>query len=103
PRGQAASELDPAVDDDSVVEDEDGDERIEAANDYRPSSAALSFIHTASSVHCTVAFATYAKVRVDDHDEWQRNPSGAIHVSLDANTPVRNLDVAGAQVRVHSR
>ncbi|TFD25166.1 helicase-related protein [Cryobacterium lyxosi] len=103
PRGRAAS--DPDVDvNDGDVGSEDGDEAIESANDWHPSSAALSFIHNGDSLECKTAFATYAK---EDNDgpgsSWRRSPVLLPAFFLSPAKTFYVPEVPGARVRVTSR
>lgn len=103
PRGRAAT--DPDVDvNDGEVGSEDGDEAIEAANDWHPSSAALSFIHDGDSLECAAAFATYTK---EDNEgpgsSWRRTPVILPPFSLSPSKSFFVPEVAGARVRVTSR
>jgi hypothetical protein len=55
---------------------------IESASEWRPSSAAISFIHDGAQVSCTLGFATYSEVDTEKPSKWARRPEELITVVL---------------------
>lgn len=102
------AEPDTALDDARDVDDDDPDELV-AASTWRPASMAVSFLHDAPLIECSVFAATYGRVESalkdataavgvddaaaavdavdegDERDSWVREPLHASHVVLDAD------------------
>jgi hypothetical protein len=100
PRGAAA----PRLDGDVLGEDEhdDGlDAPIELANAWNPASAAISFLHDGSHLHCRVSAGRYRRVPGGD---WARTPLTEPPVTLDPHTaPVTVLGGAAVLKAVWRR
>ena len=95
PEALIASEHDHAGDDDSNHELEadvaDGElddvaSAVPLAEDWRPSSAAISFVTDGSSVLCDFAGGTYVPVDVDGPPSWRRTPFAFHDVELSADS-----------------
>ncbi|MFG1606018.1 helicase-related protein [Actinoplanes sp. NPDC049265] len=83
PRGPAAPRLDGDVLGDD--EHEEGlDAPIELANAWNPASAAVSFLHDGSHLHCTISAGRYR--RVPGGSDWQRTQLSEPTVTLDPDT-----------------
>lgn len=99
------AEPDRALDDaPDTVDDDDPDELI-AASSWRPASMAVSFLHDATRIKCSVTAAGYERVEAavdgaaspeagtgepaeadgDDRDTWRREPHEARGLLLDAD------------------
>lgn len=91
--------------DDSEVEGPDGEDDavIEAANNWHPSSAAMSFIVNGGAVSATVGFGTYAKESGQDFAHWRRSRSGPIKVVLSPAASDETIEGVASSVRVSSR
>lgn len=53
---------------------EEGDGGLQLAEDWRPSSVAISFVTTATSVVCRVSGGTYEPISDDGPPRWRRRP-----------------------------
>ena len=83
PRGRGSTVLDPDVLGDEAHE-EGLDSPIELANAWHPASAALSFLHDAPVLSCSVSAARYEPVA--DGSGWKRIPIRDTDVRLDRDS-----------------
>ncbi|MFG6401238.1 helicase-related protein [Microbacterium sp. P04] len=74
------------------------------AEDWRPSSAALSFVTDAESFICDFSAATYSPIVDDGPLRWQRAGHDLGGIALVRNvTPAQLVDVGGIPVEIGSR
>ncbi|WP_434318178.1 helicase-related protein [Leifsonia sp. P73] len=101
-----AGEEDPHEFVDADVEEGDVEEQaasVPLAEDWRPSSAAISFITDADSVMCDFSAATYAQVLDDGPARWQRYGRSFDGIALTRMGPPRVVDLDGVHVQLGSR
>lgn len=89
PRAQTAVHHDGSKLGDEAL-DEDLDEPVELANAWHPASAAVSFLHDAGTLHCSVTAGRYERAATED-ERWRRIPMQADHIELAPDSPVRQL------------
>lgn len=91
--------------DDAPVGDDSMDEQIETSNDFRPASAALTFIHDGAAVRYTVDLAAYAaEPNADGQQLWRRRPMEQPQSGhLDRTKPRDRFTHNGVVVEVASR
>ncbi|GAA1251789.1 helicase-related protein [Pseudonocardia aurantiaca] len=82
---------------------EEGDATVPLAEEWRPSSVAISFVTDSNSVLCDFAGGTYAPVEADGPPSWQRTPFAFNDLELSGDTPPLSLDVCGVRVQIGSR
>lgn len=82
---------------------EEADAAVPLAEEWRPSSVAISFVTDGSSVLCDFAGGTYAPVEADGPPSWRRTPFAFRDMELSGETPPRQLDVSGVAVQIGSR
>lgn len=92
-------EIDPGDEFDS----EPLDEPIESANDWQPSSAAMSFLHDGDGLVVSVGFATYSASTSDEHKSWQRQAWKFEPIVLTAAAPSYDFEMEQGRSRVVSR
>jgi len=76
---------------------------VPLAEDWRPSSVAISFVTDSTSVVCDVAGGTYRRVRDDGPPRWQRQPFSYVGLDLTQQSPVRQLKADGVPFEIGSR
>ena len=76
---------------------------VPLAEEWRPSSAAISFVTDDHSVLCDLSGGTYAQVDGDGPPSWRRIPFAHSDMELSGETPPRQLDVSGVAVQIGSR
>ncbi|WP_104524521.1 helicase-related protein [Blastococcus atacamensis] len=89
PRAQTAVHHDGSKLGDEPLDD-DLDEPIELANAWHPASAAVSFLHDAAALSCTVTAGRYERAETEE-DGWRRTPMQADDVDLAPDAPTRAL------------
>lgn len=94
--------------DDSTVADVPSGELEEGggfsiAEDWRPSSAAISFVTDGPFVLCDFEGGTYAPLDVDGPPQWQRTPIAFRGLRLSPTDSPHHLDAAEVQLEVGSR
>lgn len=83
---------------------EEGDAVPPLAEDWRPSSAALTFVIAQDTVICDFAAATYSPVIDDGPARWTRKGYDFPQVELRQGTPShRQIDVGGLPAEIGSR
>lgn len=82
---------------------EDHGASVPLAEDWRPSSVAVSFISDAPEVEVDFECGTYAKVIGDGPPRWSRSPHALSGLVLSQNTPPRTEDLGGVPVQIGSR
>jgi hypothetical protein len=82
---------------------EEADATVPLAEEWRPSSVAISFVTDGRSVLCDFSGGTYAPVEVDGPPTWRRAPFAFSEMELSGETPPRSLDVCGVPVQIGSR
>ncbi|MBM9467496.1 helicase-related protein [Nakamurella leprariae] len=104
--GTAAPDTDD-VDVDGVTaspgEVEDTGAGVPIAEDWRPSSVAISFITDAPSVRCDLTGATYTPVDVDGPPRWRRIPFRFEGLGLGHDSPPHRFTVSDVPIEVGSR
>lgn len=73
------------------------------AEDWRPSSVALSFVSSIPHVHCQLTGGTYERVVDDGPPRWQRTDFSSGVLDLSSTAKMRQLSVGGIPVEVGSR
>lgn len=73
------------------------------AEDWRPSSAAVSFVTDKETLECDFAAATYAPVLDDGPRRWARGGHEFSGVQLGRSSPHCHIDVAGIPVEIGTR
>ncbi|WBB47438.1 helicase-related protein [Verrucosispora sp. WMMA2044] len=107
PRGRSAERIDGSVLGD-VLHDEELDEPVELANAWHPASAAISFLHDAVTLRCTVTAAVYEPEVPDGgeggRDRWRRRRlmQEPVEVSADTVAPVKRQNVLEDRARLVS-
>ncbi|OII13103.1 helicase [Curtobacterium sp. MCBA15_009] len=76
---------------------------VPIAEDWRPSSAAISFVTDSDTVACTVAGATYAVVEGDGPPSWRRTPFTIPRLFLAPDRRVHEHSVGGVPIEIGSR
>lgn len=82
---------------------EEGDAGAPLAEDWRPSSVAISFVSDTPSVLCDLSAATYAAVEDDGPKRWQRSGQAFTAVLLSEETRHRQVEIGGLPVELGSR
>jgi hypothetical protein len=109
PSESAAAESDGHPDDSgvsAVVEEGDVEEDaagVPLAEDWRPSSVAISFVTDAPSVVCTATGGTYVPVAGDGPPRWQRRPFAFEDLHLSRTEPLKQLKAGAVPFEVGSR
>ena len=98
---------DDAVDADAATasagEVEDVGAGVPIAEDWRPSSVAISFITDASTVLCSVAGATYSTVDGDGPPSWRREPFEIVGQKLSLEAQRHERTVGSVPIEIGSR
>jgi hypothetical protein len=112
PESAASSASDTATADDSgdevdadVAEGEveDVSAGVPLAEDWRPSSIAISFVIDGASASCSFAGGTYMPIDGDGPPQWQRTPFQFNDLELSADLPPRELTAGGVTFQLGSR
>ena len=82
---------------------EESDANAPLAEDWRPSSVAVSFVTNFPSVMCDFAAATYLPVGDDGPSRWQRFGESLIDFELSESNRHRETQVGGLPVELGSR
>jgi len=82
--------------------EEDG-ATVPLAEDWRPSSVAISFVTESSSVMCEVRGGTYAPIHDDGPPRWLRHPFSFSGIELSETDRVRHVTAGTVPVEVGSR
>ncbi|NLU68799.1 helicase-related protein [Streptomyces sp. HNM0574] len=82
---------------------EEGGSDVPLAEDWRPSSVALSFVTDGDSVHVDFSCGTYASVDTDGPPSWRRSPYHVPDLVLRRNQPPESLTVGNVPVQIGSR
>ncbi|MFJ8967036.1 helicase-related protein [Lentzea sp. NPDC102401] len=96
----AGDELAPDVVSGDVEEDGAG---VPLAEDWRPSSVAMSFVTTRADVLCDISGGTYAPISDDGPPRWQRSAFRFGGLRLSKGTPPHQLKAGGVPFEVGSR
>lgn len=98
------SDADEVVDADVVEgEVEDLEAGIPLAEDWRPSSVAISFVTDAKTIRCEFTGGTYAPIEIDGPPQWRRTPFALRDLELSADAPPQEHDVGDVTVQIGSR
>lgn len=76
---------------------------VPIAEDWRPSSAAISFVTNGDGVACDVTGATYAAVEGDGPPSWRRIPFGIHGLILSSDNRVHEQTVGDVPIEIGSR
>lgn len=76
---------------------------VPMAEDWKPSSMAISFITDRPRLRCDFAGATYARVAEDGPPRWRRHPHPMDTVTLTAEEPRRSGEVGGVPIEIGAR
>lgn len=82
---------------------EESDANVPLAEEWRPSSVAVSLVTDGESVLCDLSGGTYAPVDGDGPPSWRRTPFAHRGLELSGETPPRQLRIAGVPVQIGSR
>lgn len=82
---------------------EGADANVPLAEEWRPSSVAVSLVTDGESVLCDLSGGTYAPVEGDGPPSWRRTPFAHRDLELSGETPPRLLQIAGVSVQIGSR
>lgn len=103
PRSEASrrsAEAEPDVVSGDVDEDGAG---VPLAEDWRPSSVAISFVTDRSTVSCVFSGGTYRRVPGDGPPRWQRRPFRFEGISLSPERPPCELRANDVPIEIGSR
>lgn len=98
--GEDAQFLQNAVEEGDV---EESDANVPLAEDWRPSSVAISFVTDSPSVVCTISGATYTPINDDGPPRWQRRPFDYDRLILSESARVQQLKAADVPFEIGSR
>lgn len=73
------------------------------AEDWRPSSVAISFVTDATSIACTVTGGTYVPISDDGPPRWQRHPFAFDNVQVSDHQQAHQLTIGNVPFEVGSR
>lgn len=73
------------------------------AEDWRPSSVAISFITDGDAILCSLSGGTYSQVEGDGPPRWSRNPFQLDGLELSSERKMQQLEVGAVPVEVGSR
>lgn len=76
---------------------------VPIAEDWRPSSTAISFITDSDTVVCDLAGATYGVVEGDGPPGWRRSPFTIASLTLGPDHPIHEQTVGDVPVEIGSR
>lgn len=76
---------------------------VPIAEDWRPSSVAISFVTDRESVLCDLTGGTYRRVGDDGPPRWRRRPFAFEQFVLTKDAPIQQLDANGVPVELGSR
>ncbi|MGR6317508.1 helicase-related protein [Micromonospora soli] len=76
---------------------------VPLAEDWRPSSAAISFITDRTTVSCDFSGGTYRPVADDGPPRWQRSPFRFEGVALSRELPLHQLSAGDVPIEIGSR
>ncbi|WP_166828391.1 helicase-related protein [Brevibacterium limosum] len=76
---------------------------VPIAEDWRPSSAAISFVTDCDRVVGKVSGATYSAVEEDGPPRWRRHPFNVADLEMGPENRVHNKTVGGVPIEVGSR
>ena len=94
-------DVDPMTASDGEVEENGA--AVPIAEDWRPSSAAISFITNCDMVACTVTGATYAAVQDDGPPSWRRTPFVISDLTFTPDRRVHEQSVGNVPIEIGSR
>ncbi|WP_345076013.1 helicase-related protein [Brachybacterium paraconglomeratum] len=100
-RGNSESDIDGATASDGEIEEDAAG--VPIAEDWRPSSVAISFITDTSSVTCEVTGATYKAVDWDGPPSWRRTPFTISGLELSSEHKMHHDTVNGIPLEIGSR
>ncbi len=90
----------------NAVEEGDVEEAAAAvplAEDWRPSSVAISFVTDSPLVSCDVSGGTYLPISDDGPPRWQRRPFSFEELDLDRGEPLQQLEADDVKFEIGSR
>lgn len=82
---------------------EEGDGGLQLAEDWRPSSVAISFVTTAKSVVCRASAGTYEPISDDGPPRWRRRPFNLTDLELTADESATQLTAGDVPFEIGSR
>ncbi|WP_043425137.1 helicase-related protein [Arthrobacter sp. 162MFSha1.1] len=85
---------------DSAPKENEIDDIVESANEWYPSSLALSFIVSSPSVSCDVSFGTYTENRDSGRQKWSRDELPSVRLLLSPDAPSAPLAARGTVLSV---
>ncbi|MFC8489428.1 helicase-related protein [Streptomyces sp. NPDC057235] len=96
------------ADEDVTADVPDGDVEengagVPLAEDWRPSSVAISFVTDGDSVDVDFSCGTYTAVDGDGPPRWRRTPFSACGIGLQREKKIERLSVGGVSVEIGSR
>jgi hypothetical protein len=100
----SASDQDDEIDADVLEgEVEDLNAGVPLAEDWRPSSVAISFVTDGTTVSCHFSGGTYSPIEDDGPPKWQRAPFLFEDLNLSADEPPREFTAGGVAFQIGSR
>ena len=103
-RAPSDSEEDEDIDADVFEgEIEDLNAGVPLAEDWRPSSVAISFVTDGTTVSCRLTGGTYAPIEDDGPPKWQRAPFLFEDLRLSADEPPREFTAGSVAFQIGSR
>lgn len=102
PKPEASEETEIVADVVSGDVEEDG-AAVPLAEDWRPSSAAISFVTDLTTVSCGFSGGTYIRIEDDGPPRWQRHPFRFEALELSRALPLRQLRAGDVPVEIGSR
>jgi hypothetical protein len=82
---------------------EDLNAAIPLAEDWRPSSVAISFVIDGATVLCSFAGGTYAPIEGEGPPQWKRTPFSFEALKLSADDPPREFTAGDVKFQIGSR
>lgn len=76
---------------------------VPLAEDWRPSSVAISFVTNGTSAVCAFDGGTYAPLEGDGPPSWKRSPFEFEGLEVSGSTPPRVLSAGGIEIEIGSR
>jgi hypothetical protein len=89
--------------DDDAGPEEDDAGGVPLAEDWRPSSVAISFVTDGAAVRCSVEGGTYEPLATDGPPQWQRTPFTQPGLTLSDHASAATFMAGGVAVEVGSR
>lgn len=108
PEAEGTGETSGTIDADAQADVQEGDIDEDGASgplaeDWRPSSVAISFISDHPSVRCSLAAGTYQPVEDEGPPRWARTPFSVDDMELSTSQRMHQISIGSVSVEVGSR